>query len=121
MGHVQQADVIYFHGGDNETLVERMKAYPDIAGHLEGKIVIGSSAGATIFQRSIGRAAKAKWAMVPAYVPVAVMVHYGSLDGGFNGDQPVYWVEAEAKLRGAIDSDTELLRIREGEFAVVEL
>lgn len=117
---IKLADVIYLHGGDsNELIVERMKAFPDIARTFEGKVVIGSSAGANYLSRKFWTRSKRQVMDGSGIVPYGVMVHYGSVDGGF-GAGTVDWPNAEQAVREAIGSDTKLLKIHESEFVVVE-
>ncbi len=46
LAHIEKADVMYFAGGEYAKLYESVVVIKDIAGHLDGKLVIGSSAGA---------------------------------------------------------------------------
>lgn len=43
---IQEADVIYFHGGKSSKLVDTLKQFSNLKEALEGKTVVGDSAGA---------------------------------------------------------------------------
>lgn len=115
---VRAADVVYFHGGSTNSLVDAMQAYPGIKEEFTGKIIIGSSAGANYlsscgFSPSIGDIGQSG-----GIVDVAVVIHYGS--PGFNGmtfDMD-YWREATEAVRKA-SGKSEVLLIPEGTFTVV--
>ncbi|MEK7619432.1 MAG: hypothetical protein AAB416_04350 [Patescibacteria group bacterium] len=56
---MQWADIIYFHGGRSEKLLQVLKKYPDFAHHFRGKIIGADSAGANalssvFFSKTIG-------------------------------------------------------------------
>lgn len=117
---VENADLVYLHGGDsNALMLERMKAFPDIAQALEGKVVVGSSAGANYLSRKFWTRSKRQVMDGSGIVPCGVMVHYGSVDGGF-GSGVVDWSNVERAVRAEIGPDAELLKIPEGQFVVIE-
>lgn len=116
---VRAADVVYFHGGSTNSLVDAMQAYPGIDKEFEGKVVIGSSAGANYlsscgFSPSINDIGQSG-----GILDVAVVVHYGS--PGFNGMtfDGGYWQKAVETVRKASGKD-EILLLPEGAFAVIE-
>jgi len=117
---LEAADVVYLHGGEsNELIVERMKAFPEIGRAFGGKIVVGSSAGVNYLSRKFWTRSKHQVMNGAGIVPVNVMVHYGSVDGGFKNG-PVDWDEADAKMQAAVGAES-ILRLREGEFVVLEV
>ncbi len=116
---VRAVDVVYFHGGSTNSLVDAMQAYPDVEKEYAGKIIIGSSAGANYlsscgFSPSIGKVGQSS-----GIVDVAVVVHYGS--PGFNGMtfNAKYWRRATEAVRNA-SGKKEILLLPEGTFAVTE-
>lgn len=116
---VRAADVVYFHGGSTNSLVDAMQAYPNIQKEYAGKIIIGSSAGANYlsscgFSPSVNGVGQSG-----GIVEVAVVVHYGSL--GFNGMtfEPGYWQRAVEAVRNA-SGKNEVLLLPEGTFAVIK-
>jgi peptidase S51-like protein len=118
---VKTADVVYLHGGEsNELIVERMKAFPDVAEDFAGKVVVGSSAGANYLSCKFWTRSKRQVMDGAGIVPYGMMVHYGSVDGGF-GSGSVDWANAERAVRDAVGPDIEILKIPEGQFVVIDL
>ena len=114
------ADVIYLHGGEsNELILERMQALPDAAKAFEGRIVVGSSAGANYLSSKFWTRSKRQTMDGAGLVPYGVMVHYGSVDGGFGGGA-VDWPDAERAMRTALGPGVELLKIPEGHLVTLE-
>lgn len=114
------ADVIYLHGGEsNELILERMQTLPDAAKAFEDKVVVGSSAGANYLSRKFWTRSKRQVMDGAGLVPCGVMVHYGSVDGGF-GSGVVDWPDAERAVRAALGPDVDLLKIPEGQLVVLE-
>lgn len=115
---VRAADVVYFHGGSTNSLVDAMRAYPGIEEEFKGKIIIGSSAGANYLSscgfsptiNDIGQSG--------GILDVAVVIHYGS--PGFNDMtfEPGYWKRA-AELVRRVSGKDETLLLPEGTFAVI--
>lgn len=118
---VRQAEVMYIHGGDNDTLMSHLKGYHGLAHSLKEKVVIGSSAGANYLSAKFWTRNKHQVGIGSGMVPCGVMVHYGSLDGGFHNGQKVNWQDAEQKLRDQLPQGTDVLRIEEGAFYVIEV
>lgn len=48
---IQDADVVYIHGGDTDVLKEKLRPLTDFAELIEGKTVAGSSAGAYVLSQ----------------------------------------------------------------------
>ena len=119
LSQIQVSDVIYLHGGDNETILKNLRTYSRLQDVWSGKIVIGSlrwcqlPCTAVFWTRSNMQVKKGS-----AILPVNIMVHYGSKDSGINGG-PVDWGEAEVKMGAAVGTG-KILRIREGTFVVIE-
>lgn len=115
---VRVADVVYFHGGSTNSLVEAMAAYPGIKKEFEGKIIIGSSAGANYLSSCGFSPSISDIGQSGGIVDAAVVVHYGS--AGFNGMTftPDYWRRAAEMVRQA-SGKNEVLLLPEGTFAVI--
>lgn len=116
---VKTADMVYFHGGSTNSLVDAMRVYPGIEELYRGKIIVGSSAGANYlsscgFSPSIGDVGQSG-----GIVDAAVVVHYGS--NGFNGMtfDLGYWERAAEAVRKA-SGKKEIILLPEGTFAVIE-
>jgi len=115
----RSADVIYFHGGSTDLLMEAMKAYPGIKAEFEGKIIVGASAGANYlssygFSPSIDKARKGG-----GFVDAAVVVHYGSLGFENMTFNSRYWQQAVEAVREE-SGGKEVILLAEGTFAVIE-
>ena len=115
---IRRSDCIFLHGGDNDTLINRMQKYSELPSAFEGKTVVGSSAGANYLSHRYWTRSGQQVKQGADVLPVNVMVHCGSSDGSF-GQNPNDWESAEASLRDAVGSD-DILRIREGNFTIVE-
>jgi len=48
---IRLADVVYFHGGISEKLLETLSGYPELEKAVQGKVVAGESAGANVLGR----------------------------------------------------------------------
>lgn len=113
---VKASDVVYLHGGDNDLLHRALDEYAELPAQFDGKIVIGSSAGANYLSRHFWRRHHQEFGRGRGIVPLSIMVHYGANEPG----APVTdWDEVETEL-AAFDGD-EPLKLREGFFKVVEL
>lgn len=51
VGQIKKADVIYLHGGDTNLLKNKLKEVDNFAELVQGKIVVGSSAGAYVLSK----------------------------------------------------------------------
>ncbi len=49
MNQAENADIVYFEGGETDRLVDAMREYSNLEEGLRGKIIVGSSAGAYLF------------------------------------------------------------------------
>jgi hypothetical protein len=108
-------DVIYLHGGDNQTLVNRLISYPELSQWFEGKVVIGSSAGANFLAQHYWARSKQQVLKGAGILPRNVMVHYGTDDAG---GPKTDWQSVEEELT-MLDGGRPLL-LREGQFQVIE-
>lgn len=117
---IRASDVVYLHGGDNDRMIHSLRRYADFKQHIEGKFVIGSSAGANALSRYYWTRSKQQVGEGIGILEIAVMTHYGSRDGGFGDSVPsIDWQSAEAALVATAGS-AELIRLHEGEFVVIE-
>jgi hypothetical protein len=112
---MRAADVIYLHGGDNQTLVGRLVSYPELSQWFEGKVVVGSSAGANYLSQHYWTRSKQQVCKGAGILPCNVMVHCGTDDAG---GPKTDWRKVEAELM-ALDGGRPLL-LREGQFQVIE-
>lgn len=119
MEQVEASDVIYFHGGHTELLMAAMSRYKDLAVAFEGKIVVGSSAGANFISKFGFSPSKSEATIGQGLVDVSVLVHYGS--SGYNGKSFMsgFWKDAINTVRQAAGCN-EVILLPEGTFTVID-
>ncbi len=117
---VVNADVIYLHGGSTTLLLAAMEEYGSMHEIFQGKIVVGSSAGANYiskvgFSPSIVTTGKGA-----GLASVSTIVHFGSR--GFNDMtfDSQFWQDAIKNVRELSGSDDVIL-LPEGTFTVVDV
>ena len=110
---MREADVIYLHGGDNGLMFELLDQYPQLQTYFEGKIVIGSSAGANYLSRHYWARRKQRVINGRGIIPYSVIVHYGSAEDGIPDTD---WAGVE-QLLGTMPED--IIKLREGHFQVI--
>lgn len=117
---IADADVVYLHGGHTDVLFEAMAEYGDLKSAFEGKIIVGSSAGANYLTRVGFSPGKNMPVDGSGILDIAVIVHYGSM--GFNGRtyEPEFWVDAAKRVREYSGSD-QILLLPEGSFSVIDV
>lgn len=74
---VAWADVVYLRGGETKRLIETLAPFEDTKAMFEGKVVIGSSAGANYLSRAFYSPSKDIIGIGIGIVPTSVVVHYG--------------------------------------------
>lgn len=75
---VKRADVIYMRGGDTDKLLAALKQYPDLARAIQGKVVVGSSAGAYAISTYYYSGSKGGVYEGLGLLPIRVTCHYES-------------------------------------------
>jgi peptidase E len=114
---VQAADIIYLKGGDSTTrLIRGLTQDKGWVQHLDGKTVAGTSAGAyaiceyyhQLDPSSVGRGL--------GLLPYKILTHWQSAEYGTSDD----WAKFDQELQDFGGSEP-VLRLREGEFRVLEL
>lgn len=119
MEQVAAADVVYLHGGHTDVLSAAMDEYGDLTEAFEGKMIVGSSAGANYLSRvgySPGKAAAIKGS---GLADIASVVHYGSKGWGGKTYTPEFWMSAVKKVK-ELSGDRQILLLPEGTFSVIE-
>lgn len=117
---IEQADVIYLHGGQTETLMEVFGQYEDLGQRFAGKIIVGSSAGAQLISKKFWKIDTQKIGTGLGLVDCSIVVHYDSDFGSDDLGQRIDWDKAVSELQDVI-GDNIVTKIREGEFAVFEV
>ena len=118
---ISMADIIFFHGGDNDALIERMQQHPGIQEGFKHKIIVGSSAGANYLSQNFWTRSKQEIGRGAGTLPVNVIVHYDARtkEGKLRGTVSE-WSKAKRAME-AISTEANLLCLREGQIEVVEL
>lgn len=116
---IDTADVIYFHGGDTKQLFKNLPDAEELKKHLQGKIVIGSSAGANMLSKHFWSSTRAEYGKGTGILDVNVMVHYGALDHEGRKRTPEDWRREEAEFQARVGNE-KVTHLPEGEFVVVE-
>lgn len=76
LNQIQDADVIYFHGGVSLNLLEALKQYPELKSALKGKIVAGESAGANVWCKYFYSRKSDTVSEGLGFLPIKLIPHY---------------------------------------------
>lgn len=118
---LKAVDVVYIHGGDDVLLAHYMDAFPTVSKMFEGKVVIGSSAGANWLSRMYWTCDWRGVRQGSGITDLNIIPHYESLTYGKDDPRgPINWQDSAAELRAAIGEHKEITLLREGELVVVE-
>lgn len=113
------ADVIYLHGGHTWKQEAMIKQYTDLEERFEGKIVIGSSAGANYLSKTYYSPSLDKIGHGSGIVPLNIIVHYGAGSDGEVAFTPSKWSQVVERMKSTIVGE-EITLLPEGEFVVFE-
>lgn len=105
---IQDADVVYIHGGDTNVLKEKLRPLTDFAELIAGKTVAGSSAGAYVLSRYYYSNSKRVICEGFGMLPLKVFAH---------------WSEEKQEERGLLEEFGEELPVYllpVTEFVVIE-
>ncbi|HLC91458.1 MAG TPA: Type 1 glutamine amidotransferase-like domain-containing protein [Candidatus Saccharimonadales bacterium] len=118
---INDAEVLYIYGGDDELLLETVQKTDEFVDSLSNfKVVTGSSAGAILLADHSWGCDRRKVAEGLGVVPTNTLVHYGSSYGSDDARGPIDWDKAEQELREAVGPNAEIIKLHEGEFEVYE-
>ncbi len=110
---VQRADIIYLRGGNTQQLVTALCRDKAWLQYLDGKTVVGTSAGADAIATYYYGLDELRIGGGLGLLPIKVLVHYESDYGNGSIDwQKAYWT------LDSYGQKLELVAIREGEFIV---
>lgn len=119
LAQIDAADVIYFHGGDTKLLFANLPETEELKKHLQGKVIIGSSAGANMLSRHFWSSTRAAFGEGKGILDINVMVHHGALDHEGHKRTMEDWEREEAEFQKRI-GDEEITYLPEGQFVVIE-
>lgn len=117
---IKSSDMIYLHGGRTSRLLEAIPDYDRFKQAVEGKIVIGSSAGANFLSTVCYSPSRKENLRSSGILPVASIVHYGVAE--FEG-QPIS-IQDWQDIRQALVDDLRgtllpIALLPEGQFSVL--
>jgi peptidase E len=115
---VKEADIIYLHGGKTDLLLEQLSDFQKVEKAFNGKIIIGSSAGANYLSNFCYSTAKGVLRNGSGILDMAIMVHYGQHDIEGKIRDAKDWEAIESALREQ-SGRNDVFRIPEGTFLVV--
>lgn len=109
---INQADIIFFQGGNTNMLLEKLKKYSDLPDALKGKTVVGSSAGAYALSTLGASHHEAHTREGLGILPLRVVCHYES-------DRLAPSKTSLTEIRNTRE-DLELILLRDYEYRVFE-
>jgi len=110
---VAAADIVFFSGGDSVPLYSALaRIGNEWMDHLDGKTVIGTSAGSDMLSAYIYDLQQGALDLGLGLVKVKTIPHYG---GGKEHEPEIGWEKALEELRG-YGEDLPVYALREGEF-----
>ncbi len=118
VGQIREADTIFFHGGNNDLLFNFLNTIPDVERYFDGKLVIGSSAGANWLSKAFFSRSAGGWRKGSGIVPLSIMVHYGVSEEDSPNENWEYYENKITSFNG--DKSQDIVRIKEGQIIAYE-
>ncbi len=115
----KQADVLYFHGGDDHLLQYWMKKY-DIATLFIDKVVATNSASSDMLATHIWTSDWRQCADGLGILPIKFIPHFQSTFGADDPRGPIDWKKAYDELAAYGNANLPIFALKEGEFKVFE-
>ena len=117
-----QTDIVYFHGGNTKLLLKQIVNYPQLQKLFDGKIVIGSSAGANMLSKNYWSSTLAEPGKGLGVLDINIMVHYGANElGGSNIRRDANdWEQEKKAFQDFIGTKQPVTPIPEGNIKVFE-
>lgn len=112
---VDEADVVYLHGGNTQLLFDTLPDAGELTRHLDGKIVVGSSAGANVLSKNYWSSSKATPHHGLGILNLNVMVHHGVQDHEGRARTAEDWRREENEFRKFAGAG-EITYLPEGQF-----
>ena len=113
---LDKTDAVYFKGGRTCELISVLEKCTGWEKKLKGKTVAGSSAGVNFLAKHYYSLDELKAYDGLGILPIKALVHYRSDYNAPNID----WNKAHHELQNSGDEELEILRLREGEFKIIE-
>ena len=108
----QATDVVYIRGGDTKKLLETLKQFPRFVEGLDGKIIVGSSAGAYAFATCYHSGSRGGVHKGLGLLPIRIICHYQS--------EVLPAVDDAMKVIKECDESLELVVLKDFEWKVLE-
>jgi hypothetical protein len=115
LSQIDTADVVYLHGGNTAMMLDALPDASQLKAHFEGKIVVGSSAGANVLSTNFWSSTKARPLRGLGLVKLNIMVHYGKLTHEKLARTSEDWRREEAEFAKFING-LNIVRLPEGQF-----
>jgi hypothetical protein len=115
----RQADIIYFHGGDDHLLKYWMGQF-EIPKLFEGKVIATSSASSDMLATHYWTCDWRQCGDGLGVLPIKFIPHYQSEFGNYDPRGPIDWNKAKQELAEYGDKSLPTYSLKEGEFEVFE-
>ena len=116
INQIKSTNLLYFGGGDTTDLINKLKRNPEWVKVLDGKTVMGSSAGADLLSTYNYDFEHLKCADGFGLVPVKTIVHYQSKDYA----PPIGWETIYKEIK-KYKQDLPIWTLREGEHKTINI
>lgn len=116
INQIEKTDLLYFSGGDTTELTNGLKKSPEWFKKLDGRNVMGSSAGTDILSTYNYDLELSKCSNGFGLVPVKTIVHYKAKEY----TPPIGWKAAYKNLKD-YKEDLPILALREGNYKAIEI
>lgn len=116
---IDWADVVYLHGGHTWKQEAMIKKYTDLEKHFQGKIVIGSSAGANFLSKTYFSPKRNLIGQGSGITEINSIVHFGSESDGEISLTKEDWKDVLVRMQKTVGNES-VTPIPEGEFISVE-
>ncbi len=116
---IKSSDVIYLHGGRTSRLLEAIPEYDRFRRAVEGKIVIGSSAGANFLSSICYSPSTGNVLRTSGILPIACLVHYGIPEFEGRSIPMQTWQNTRQALVTEAGEELPVILLPEGQFSVL--
>ncbi|NCU38165.1 hypothetical protein EOL96_03880 [Candidatus Saccharibacteria bacterium] len=116
----EQADVIYFHGGDDYLLQCWMRQF-DIPNLFDNKVIATNSAGSNMISTHYWTCDWRQCNDGLGILPIKFVPHYKSSFGANDPRGPIDWDNVKHELSKYGDVNLPIYALKEGEFKIFEV
>lgn len=118
VGQCKNADIIYFHGGDDHLLQYWIKQFkPEEI--FKDKVVATNSASSNMLSTNYWTCDWRQCSDGLAVLPIKFMPHFSSDFGDTDPRGPIDWQRAYEELRAYGDASLPIHALKEGEFIII--